>query len=192
MYKVRITIRPAALRIDLVFATRSPAMTIAFAQVARAILLRTLFGVPSLRSIDNTFRRFDEVGRGASIGTMAQIQGELAGGLRALHSRFGEAVSVTLFDYRNPDDPVRHEGWENLKILESEGSRDDIQQRLARHLQRHRDAGTITDNAIDKPPASPPLGKHFTHEEWMDKVLENMKELSKNPDRVSALAKRGF
>lgn len=98
------------------------------------------------RALDNTFRRCDEVGRGASIGTMALIQGNLAGGLRALHSRFGEAVSVTIFDYRNPDDPVRHEGWENLKILESEGSRDDIQQRLARHLQRHRDAGTITDN----------------------------------------------
>lgn len=44
--------------------------------------------------MESTFRSFDQVGRGASIQTMELIQGELAGGLREIHSRFSGMLAL--------------------------------------------------------------------------------------------------
>lgn len=96
-------------------------------------------------ALENTFRRFDHVGRGASIQVMSLIQGELAKGLRQVHSRFGEAVALRIFDYRDAVTAVERKGWPAVSVLESEGDQHAIQARLAVHLERHRAGGTITD-----------------------------------------------
>lgn len=96
-------------------------------------------------ALANTFTRFDDVGRGASTTVMSQIQGELANGLREIHSRYGDRVALRIIDARDQDNRVELKGWHQLQVLESEGSKDAIKQRLDDHLERHRAAGTVTD-----------------------------------------------
>lgn len=113
-------------------------------------------------ALENTFRRFDEVGRGASIQTMALIQGELHQGLAQIHSRYGEAVSLTIHDVRDPANAQQLDGWGHLQRLESEGNKDAIQRRLASHLQRHREAGTITDACYQQAIGAAPVAERLS------------------------------
>lgn len=99
-------------------------------------------------ALENTFNRFDHVGRGASIQVMSQIQGELPEGLRKIHAHYGDRVDLRVIDTREVAQTGRateYKGWQHLQVLESEGTRDEIKQRLAAELERHRAAGTITD-----------------------------------------------
>ncbi len=99
-------------------------------------------------ALENTFQRFDYVGRGASINVMSQIQGELAAGLQQIHARYGNAVELKVHDTREvaqTGNAVRLTGWQHLPVLASEGTSDEIKNRLAEELERHRRAGTITD-----------------------------------------------
>lgn len=96
-------------------------------------------------ALANTFTRFDDVGRGASTAVMSQIQGELANGLREIHSKYGERVSLRIIDARDHASRVELRGWQHLPTLESEGPSHAIKQRLDQELARHRAAGTITD-----------------------------------------------
>jgi hypothetical protein len=99
-------------------------------------------------ALENTFNRFDHVGRGASINVMSQIQGELAEGLRQIHAKYGDRVDLRVIDARQvaqDGQAIEHKGWQHLQLLQSEGTRDAIKDRLAAELERHRAAGTITD-----------------------------------------------
>ncbi len=96
-------------------------------------------------ALENTFTRVDDVGRGASTQVMSQIQGELAKGLREIHSQYGDAIELRIIDARDQENRVELKGWHQLHVLESEGTQDAIKQRLDAHLERHRAAGTITD-----------------------------------------------
>jgi hypothetical protein len=98
-------------------------------------------------ALRNTLKRFAELGRGASINTMADIQGGLPAGLRAVQERFGEQVQLRIVDRRNPEQPLLRRGWENLPVLESEGSREAIHRRLAAELERVRSIGLIGADA---------------------------------------------
>ena len=53
-------------------------------------------------ALRNTFKRIDELGRGASIATMANIQGGLPDGLEAVRERFGDDVRLIIHDARDP------------------------------------------------------------------------------------------
>ncbi|WP_321820803.1 MULTISPECIES: zeta toxin family protein [unclassified Burkholderia] len=90
------------------------------------------------QALDNTLQRFEEVGRGASIGTMARIQGGLPAGLAAVRDQFGDAVELRVVDRRSFGDPQEFKGWDALSILESEGNHERIKQRLAEHLESRR------------------------------------------------------
>lgn len=94
-------------------------------------------------ALRNTFKRFNELGRGASIGTMASIQGGLPDGLAAVHQHFGDAVKLIVQDARNPDARQRLVGWQNLLLLRSEGNREQIHQRLVSELERAEREGAI-------------------------------------------------
>lgn len=98
-------------------------------------------------ALRNTLKRFAELGRGASINTMADIQGGLPAGLRAVQEQFGEQVQLRIVDRRNPEHPLLRRGWENLPVLESEGSREAIHRRLAAELERVRSIGLIGADA---------------------------------------------
>ena len=94
-------------------------------------------------ALRNTFRRFSELGRGASIDTMANIQGGLPDGLEAVRDRFGEAVRLIVHDARDPDARRILAGWQNLPLLRSEGNRERIHQRLVAELERAEREGAI-------------------------------------------------
>jgi hypothetical protein len=94
-------------------------------------------------ALRNTFRRFSELGRGASIDTMANIQGGLPDGLEAVRDRFGETVRLIVHDARDPDARRILAGWQNLPLLRSEGTRERIHQRLVAELERAEREGAI-------------------------------------------------
>ena len=94
-------------------------------------------------ALRNTFRRFSELGRGASIDTMANIQGGLPDGLEAVRDRFGDTVRLIVHDARDPDARRIRPGWQNLPLLSSEGNRERIHQRLVAELERAEREGAI-------------------------------------------------
>lgn len=116
-------------------------------------------------ALENTFNRFDHVGRGASINVMAQIQGELAEGLRQIHAKYGDRVDLRVVDARQvaqDGQATEYKGWQHLQLLQSEGSRDAIKDRLAAELERHRAAGTITDACYRQAAGQAPAREQLT------------------------------
>lgn len=95
-------------------------------------------------ALRNTFTRFAEYGRGASIEVMAFIQGHLPAGLRTVHAHFGGCVELLVFDYRNRRKPTWLRGWQHISILESEGDYEHIKKRLKAELEKQQHAGTIS------------------------------------------------
>ena len=96
-------------------------------------------------ALDNTFTRFREHGRGASLSVMSQIQGDLPSGLRSIHDMFGEKVALIIRDVRDRTNPITLHGWRHLDVLESEGDRQTIRKRLEDRLEQHRATGLISD-----------------------------------------------
>jgi len=97
------------------------------------------------QALDNTLERFYDIGRGASIGVIAKIQGGLPDGLEAVRHKFGGSVELRVWDRRIFDKPALYRGWEHLSILKSEGNHEHIRQRLTRHLESKR--STLTPDA---------------------------------------------
>jgi hypothetical protein len=93
-----------------------------------------------------TLQRCDAIGRGAPIEVMADIQGRLPEGLAAIHSQFGDAVALRVVDSRGTIRQA-HDGWQHLKILESEGSRETIYERLDRTLELWHRQGAVSESA---------------------------------------------
>lgn len=102
------------------------------------------------KALENTLKRFDEVGRGASIGVMASIQAGLPASLQAVHERFGDQVELQIIDRRDFSVSLPPlEGWDHLAVLSSEGNHEQIKQRLSAALEQHRSAG-LADDAYDQ------------------------------------------
>ena len=102
------------------------------------------------RALKNTLQRFEELGRGASIGIMASIQGGLPDSLAQVRERYGDAVALTVVDRRVFHDPVQLNGWEHLPVLKLEGDREHIRHRLAEALEQYRLAGRIELDAYSQ------------------------------------------
>jgi hypothetical protein len=98
-------------------------------------------------ALEQTLRRSDELGRGASIETMASIQGGLAHGLRRVYERCGAAVTLRIVDRRVFHSPKVLDGWEHVSVLESEGDQEHVKARLTAALERGRSSGRIADSA---------------------------------------------
>ncbi|MGL4207895.1 MAG: hypothetical protein ACRCTY_00760 [Candidatus Adiutrix sp.] len=99
-------------------------------------------------ALENTFKRFQHTGRGASIEIMAHIQGNLPEGLKRIQKKFGKKVDIKIFDFRDRTNPKQIGGWAHLPILESEGDYDTIKQRLTTALKEHFRNRTITENCF--------------------------------------------
>ena len=108
-------------------------------------------------ALRNTLQRFREEGRGASIGTMSAIQGGTPDGLRAVQKHFGEAVELTVVDYRDRSNPRQLKGWDNLQVLSSEGNRENIATRLGNELERLHADGGLTEAAYRQAAGKSPL-----------------------------------
>ena len=111
-------------------------------------------------ALENTFTRFNEQGRGASVHTMATIQGGLPDGLAAVKERFGDAVELQIFDYRDRLNPRILLGWQHLDTLRSEGNYEQIKHRLSTALeQRHNaSANAISEACYRQARGAAPLG----------------------------------
>ena len=106
----------------------------------------------------NTFRRFEQEGRGAGVEAMASVQGHLVSGLAAIHERFGDRVGLTVVDRRGGmNASVRLNGWDKLTELESEGTYSQIKARINAAIDRHEAEGVVSPGAIREARGLPPL-----------------------------------
>lgn len=110
-------------------------------------------------ALHNTITRFYEEGRGASANVMATIQGGLPRTLTEIHRQFGDAVGLSIQDNRDRRSPNPVSGWAHLAILESEGSHDEIKQRLHTELERRYAAGTLSDCCYQQALGGVPIGR---------------------------------
>lgn len=122
---------------------------IAKLQQAREVGLQVVIVVVHIqpeRALDNTLGRFLKIGRGATIEAMASIQGHLPSSLECIRGQFGEAIELLILDKREGRVRILT-GWEHWSELQSEGTYEQIRQRLGAELERRREAGAITDAA---------------------------------------------
>jgi hypothetical protein len=127
------------------------------------------------RALLNTLRRFENVGRGASIGVMVTIHAGLPDSLQVVRDRFGDKVTLQIMDRRVFHEPKELEGWQYLPLLRSEGSHEHIKQRLHKAHENHRNAGRIGEAPTDSPSdkSMDPRTK-----EWIHRLAEGMKILA--------------
>lgn len=99
------------------------------------------------KALDNTYTRFKEQGRGASIGIMSDIQANLPNGLKTLKERFGEAISISVIN-KNTDELIENfeEGIKTLTV----GTQQEIWRTLADKLLSDRIDGNINSNCFDQ------------------------------------------
>jgi hypothetical protein len=112
------------------------------------------------QALGNTLRRFAELGRGAGIGVMASIQGELPDSLQRVRERFADAVTLQIVDRRQFHDPELLDGWKHLGVLRSEGTYEHIKHRLTTALERLHSAGHLGDDAYDQALSRAPRSAH--------------------------------
>jgi fido (protein-threonine AMPylation protein) len=110
-------------------------------------------------ALSNTFKRQQELGRGASIGVMSAIQGQLPDSLQEIRKQYGDAVQLTITDVRDRDSPPRISGWDNINLLRSEGNHDQIKQRLGAALEQARAAGAIGEGTYRQAAGLTPLDR---------------------------------
>lgn len=110
-------------------------------------------------ALANTLKRFEEQGRGASIQVMSSIQGKLPDSLREIQRQFGDAVELTVVDVRDRANVKTMVGWEHLDILRSEGTHEQIKERLSSALERGRAAGHIGEAAYRQAAGLAPLDR---------------------------------
>ncbi|BAV66701.1 KfrB domain-containing protein [Sphingobium cloacae] len=97
-------------------------------------------------AFENTLRRFERVGRGASIATMARIQDGTPAGLEAIHAEFGDRVEIEIHDIRDRTNPRSYDIRDGLKHWQEELSRGSTEQRLFDQLHRIRREGRGSDD----------------------------------------------
>lgn len=110
-------------------------------------------------ALSNTFKRYEEVGRGASIGVMSSIQGQLPDSLREIQKQYGDAVLLIVTDVRDRNNPKQELGWSNIDLLRSEGNHEQIKQRLSTALEQGRESGAIRAGAYRQAAGLPPLDR---------------------------------
>lgn len=112
-----------------------------------AVTIRVVHREPE-GALDNTLRRFQEYGRGASIGLMADIQAGLPDGLTEIRKQLGDKISLEVYNYRRPDELAFEGGWDVAdRILRKEGDRDAIYNRLHRRLEDLNRGGQLVPDA---------------------------------------------
>jgi fido (protein-threonine AMPylation protein) len=110
-------------------------------------------------ALANTLKRFGEQGRGAGIGVMSAIQGQLPDSLGEIQKQYGDAVQLIVTDVRDRNNPQHGLGWKNIDVLRSEGNHEHIKQRLSTALEQGRTTGTIAAGAYRQAAGLTPLDR---------------------------------
>jgi hypothetical protein len=98
-----------------------------------------------LNALDNTIKRFNEYGRGASVFGMAAIQGELPNGLQKIKDVFNSCLTIEIHDKRTASKLKNLKGWDNLDVLRSEGNQEQIKNLLISRIEEYKRQGIISD-----------------------------------------------
>jgi len=102
------------------------------------------------QALANTILRFEREGRGATIEALGRIQGDLPGGLKQIHTRFGDKIGFSVVDKRDMMRVTRLRGWETLPLLESEGNYEHIKRKLTEILEANYAANLISSGAYQQ------------------------------------------
>ena len=94
------------------------------------------------KALQNTFARFNSLGRGASITAMSNIQGNLGDSIERLDRLYDKQAVFCVVDLRE-EDITPQCGKKGIQILKSEGDSDAIRKRLEAELEQWRNAGKI-------------------------------------------------
>lgn len=112
-------------------------------------------------ALNNTIKRFEDIGRGANIELMANIQGNLPDGLQKLYSVYGESVEFRIIDARDRTKHVKLKGWQHLDILRSEGNYEIIKSRLNSEIERLNKNGAIGRDAYRQAKGLAPITRQL-------------------------------
>jgi hypothetical protein len=97
-------------------------------------------------ALENTKKRFDNIGRGAAISTMAKIHDKTPEGLAAIHERFGKQVVISILDNRDVRKSLSHDYAEGVKLWKQEIECGPATERLNAHLDLMRREGRTSAN----------------------------------------------
>lgn len=97
-------------------------------------------------AFENTLKRFELVGRGASIATMAKIHDGTPNGIESLHAAFGNRINIQVTDNRDRNNPRTYGIREGLALWQEELSHGSTEQRLNDQLYRIRRDGRGSDD----------------------------------------------
>lgn len=136
------------------------------------------------QALEFSFKRFEEYGRGAGVGVMTQIQEGTPRGLSVLLERFGDKVTIGVYDVRDRDNPARHEGPVGIKVWNEELSHGSVRDRLNAEFERRRAAGLVSADCGRQFQGQPPYPDLF-------QVRGRDAERSSQPEPEPDPARRG-
>lgn len=131
-------------------------------------------------ALRNTLTRFNDIGRGASIGVMADIQAGLPAGLARIHAEFGDRTALRILD-RSGTIEQQYQGWQHLAILKTGSDRDQTYAQLSNALECFREQGALSEAAYAQARGDEPRRDHrHLVREWPGRVATdtNRRELS--------------
>ena len=100
------------------------------------------------KALENTFKRFNEYGRGGSIEVMSNIQGNLPNGLKKLKEHFGDKIKMIAIDRNNGNKILQDK--KEIENLINIGSKDEIFKRLKTKLDKDYEAGQISQDCFNQ------------------------------------------
>lgn len=104
--------------------------------------------LPAEQALDNTFKRFNEYGRGASIGIMAEIQGNLPRGLASIKEKFQDNVSIAVIDKTNQNKVV--EEFDDVLAVLSVGTKEEILSGLGKKILNDKASDIISSACFEQ------------------------------------------
>ncbi|MCR5813515.1 MAG: hypothetical protein K6G15_03335 [Desulfovibrio sp.] len=105
----------------------------------------------------HTVLRFYEIGRGASVTAMSNIQGDMADSFEKMFKEFNDSVRFRVIDL-DDNSKVYSTKQHILQILRKEGDKHVIRQRLEQELGRLLNAGYLTESAYNESAGRSPKG----------------------------------
>lgn len=108
---------------------------------------------------------------------MARIQGNTYDGLKAIQDKFGDKVELHIID--KPDgnkNTIKYAGWQHLDVLKSQGTEQEINERLKTHLLNHYTRGEIDYECFKQSAGSDERAKQLLGSRVVERVSESERE----------------
>ena len=142
------------------------------------------------KALDNTFKRFNEYGRGGSIEVMSSIQGNLPSGLKKLKKHFGDKINIIAIDRNSDRNKILTDEKEIYKLI-SIGSKEEIFKRLKTKLDQDFQKGRI-DKACFAQANETKLNKIMSIQIGKAEIAKFKSELERNARKVLSLNKKNI